>query len=253
MASSGYSSYGSQNAIGAYRTFQKTSFSCSGRPSGYYADVETGCQRMLICDHWYMVNCSKAEKDYTANLLIGQRDKPFVNDGKITYGHHDQIFRSSLCTDYSVLNQIYDNTVQKLKDKNMQLNQQQQATGQQRWKIPAPSRIILPPSYEPQIVDESSARPSTRISYYTRETTTTTRKPSSLQPISNFKYQTSKFDNVAALHNRHDDHLQFEHDDLGTSHSTRYNTSSDFNSAEDRFAKTPLKSTTQRNQLSTTT
>lgn len=29
-------------------------------------------QRMLICDHWYMVNCSKAESDYTANLLIGQ-------------------------------------------------------------------------------------------------------------------------------------------------------------------------------------
>lgn len=60
-------------------------------------------QRMLICDHWYMVNCSKAESDYTANLLIGkhmniqivsnqsicvsyktistgQRDKPFVNE-----------------------------------------------------------------------------------------------------------------------------------------------------------------------------
>lgn len=28
-------------------------------------------QRMLICDHWYMVNCSKAESDYGANLLIG--------------------------------------------------------------------------------------------------------------------------------------------------------------------------------------
>lgn len=30
-------------------------------------------QRMLICDHWYMVNCSKAESDYGANLLIGKR------------------------------------------------------------------------------------------------------------------------------------------------------------------------------------
>lgn len=29
-------------------------------------------QRMLICDHWYMVNCSKAESDYAANLLIGK-------------------------------------------------------------------------------------------------------------------------------------------------------------------------------------
>lgn len=29
-------------------------------------------QRMLICDHWYMVNCSKAESNYGANLLIGK-------------------------------------------------------------------------------------------------------------------------------------------------------------------------------------
>ncbi|GBP50129.1 hypothetical protein EVAR_42810_1 [Eumeta japonica] len=27
-------------------------------------------QRMLICDHWYMVNCSKSLNDYDANLLI---------------------------------------------------------------------------------------------------------------------------------------------------------------------------------------
>lgn len=37
-------------------------------------------QRMLICDHWYMVNCSKSTSDYDKNLLIGQRDKPFVDD-----------------------------------------------------------------------------------------------------------------------------------------------------------------------------
>lgn len=29
-------------------------------------------QRMLICDHWYMVNCSKSESNYGANLLIGK-------------------------------------------------------------------------------------------------------------------------------------------------------------------------------------
>ncbi|KAG6440845.1 uncharacterized protein LOC115440960 isoform X2 [Manduca sexta] len=81
-----------------------TSFTCQGRAAGYYADLETGCQvyhmcdglgrqfsytcpnttlfqqRMLICDHWYMVNCSMSERDYNANLLIGQRDKPFVSD-----------------------------------------------------------------------------------------------------------------------------------------------------------------------------
>ncbi|KAF6198751.1 hypothetical protein GE061_006773 [Apolygus lucorum] len=81
-----------------------TSFSCSGRPIGYYADVENNCQtyhmcgekgemysyacpnttlfhqRMLICAHWYQVNCNKSADDYSANLLIGQRDKPFVDD-----------------------------------------------------------------------------------------------------------------------------------------------------------------------------
>lgn len=42
-------------------------------------------QRMFICDHWYMVNCSRSEIDYTANLLIGQ-NKPFVDDSdKQTY------------------------------------------------------------------------------------------------------------------------------------------------------------------------
>ncbi|KAL3277017.1 hypothetical protein HHI36_012379 [Cryptolaemus montrouzieri] len=82
----------------------KSSFSCDGRVSGYYADVGAGCQvyhmcdglgrkfsfvcpnatlfqqRMLICDHWFMVNCSRSESDYGANLLIGQKGKPFVED-----------------------------------------------------------------------------------------------------------------------------------------------------------------------------
>ncbi|XP_024081237.1 uncharacterized protein LOC112126419 [Cimex lectularius] len=82
----------------------QTSFSCTGRPIGYYADVETDCQvyhmcgeggrqysyacpnttlfhqRMLICAHWYQVNCTRSPEDYHANLLIGQRDKLFVED-----------------------------------------------------------------------------------------------------------------------------------------------------------------------------
>ncbi|XP_055688504.1 uncharacterized protein LOC129793004 [Lutzomyia longipalpis] len=90
--------------VGAHRVIPRTDFSCRGRPAGYYADIETGCeiyhmcdglgrqfsyacpnttlfqQRMLICDHWYMVNCSRAESNYAANLLIGQRDKPFVGE-----------------------------------------------------------------------------------------------------------------------------------------------------------------------------
>ncbi|XP_046658781.1 uncharacterized protein LOC124353031 [Homalodisca vitripennis] len=84
-----------------------TQFTCAGRPPGYYADLETGCQvyhmcteggnqfsyrcpnttlfqqRMLICAHWYQVNCSRSEQHYGANLLIGQRDKPFVNDDSV--------------------------------------------------------------------------------------------------------------------------------------------------------------------------
>ncbi|XP_075975306.1 jiangshi [Anticarsia gemmatalis] len=84
-----------------------TRFTCIGKPAGYYADIDTGCQvyhmcdglgrqfsykcpnmtlfqqRMLICDHWYMVNCSMSERDYDANLLIGQRDKPFVSDDEM--------------------------------------------------------------------------------------------------------------------------------------------------------------------------
>ncbi|KAJ8952664.1 hypothetical protein NQ318_020979 [Aromia moschata] len=42
-------------------------------------------QRMLVCDHWYMVNCSRSEDDYNANLLIGSK-QPFVDDsGTQTY------------------------------------------------------------------------------------------------------------------------------------------------------------------------
>ncbi|CAH1168075.1 unnamed protein product [Phyllotreta striolata] len=83
-------------------------FSCNGRSAGYYADVSKGCQiyhmcdglgrqfsyscpnatlfqqRMLICDHWYMVNCSRATADYSANLLIGQKDKLFVEDSEMS-------------------------------------------------------------------------------------------------------------------------------------------------------------------------
>uniref|UniRef100_A0A336MMM2 CSON003794 protein n=1 Tax=Culicoides sonorensis TaxID=179676 RepID=A0A336MMM2_CULSO len=86
--------------IDRLRNFPRTTFSCSGRPAGYYADVETGCQiyhmcdgqgrqftnicpnatlfqqRMLICDHWYMVNCDRAES---------QRDQPFVTEEERIY------------------------------------------------------------------------------------------------------------------------------------------------------------------------
>lgn len=37
-------------------------------------------QRMLICDHWYMVNCSRSVEDYSANSRIGQKEMPFVDD-----------------------------------------------------------------------------------------------------------------------------------------------------------------------------
>lgn len=100
--------YGTSYSQKTRRGIPATKFACHGRASGYYADVETGCQvyhmcdglgrqfsytcpnttlfqqRMLICDHWYMVNCSRSELDYDANLLIGQRDKPFVSDAEMS-------------------------------------------------------------------------------------------------------------------------------------------------------------------------
>lgn len=45
-------------------------------------------QRMLICDHWYMVNCSTSEADYSANLLIGQKGKKFVDDSDEKTAYH---------------------------------------------------------------------------------------------------------------------------------------------------------------------
>lgn len=45
-------------------------------------------QRMLICDHWYMVNCSKAEKDYDANLLIGEFIQIDRINGNISVGFY---------------------------------------------------------------------------------------------------------------------------------------------------------------------
>ncbi|CAO1440762.1 unnamed protein product [Diamesa serratosioi] len=89
-----------------YSSIPKTKFTCQNRGSGYYADVETGCQvyhmcdqqgkqfdyvcpnatlfqqRMLVCDHWYMVNCSQAESNYKYNSLIGQRNTPFVSESE---------------------------------------------------------------------------------------------------------------------------------------------------------------------------
>uniref|UniRef100_A0A1I8M2M2 Uncharacterized protein n=1 Tax=Musca domestica TaxID=7370 RepID=A0A1I8M2M2_MUSDO len=287
----------SQNAIGAHRTFAKTSFSCSGRPAGYYADIETGCQvyhmcdglgrqfsyscpnttlfqqRMLICDHWYMVNCSKAESDYTANLLIGQRDKPFVNeeennlrtprpdllDRPYAPDYSGESFRNQYQKSLSsILNQIYDNDAQK-KEKSLQstANQPNQPAGQQRWKIPPPSRLILPPAYEPQIPETfvtSTARPPTsRNSYYSASSTTTVRPLTQRTVTANSRSQGLKFNGVAALHNRNDEHLQYEHDDLGTSHSTRYNTSADFNSNEDRNIKNRQKNTQRKTTTTTTT
>ncbi|XP_075144995.1 jiangshi isoform X2 [Haematobia irritans] len=235
----------SQNAIGAHRTFQKTSFSCGGRPAGYYADVETGCQvyhmcdglgrqfsyscpnttlfqqRMLICDHWYMVNCSKAESDYTANLLIGQRDKPFVNEeeNNLRTPRPDLLDRP-YAPDYS--GESFRSQYQKI----------------------------------PENVVTTTARATTRTSYYSPSTTTTPKPSSSLRTTtSNIRSQGVKFNGVAALHNRQDEHLQYELDDLGTSHSTRYNTSADFNSNEDRNVKNqrkPSTSTTKSNLAVTT-
>ncbi|XP_011176423.2 mucin-2 isoform X1 [Zeugodacus cucurbitae] len=267
----------SENAIGAHRVFDKTSFSCAGRPSGYYADVETGCQvyhmcdglgrqfsyscpnttlfqqRMLICDHWYMVNCSRAESDYAANLLIGQRDKPFVNDEENSLrtprpdlldrpyapDYSGESFRNQYEQFPAIQNQIHDSNTHKVQDK---FNVVTQTTpGQQHWKIPSPSRTILPPAYEAQISDVGTSPTSGGNVRFVPKTTQPTPpnkvKTTFNQPKSSSDSATTtaahgqsinRF-NSAALHQRGQ---LGEHEDLGTSHSTRYNTSSDFNSAE---------------------
>ncbi|KAH8395521.1 hypothetical protein KR222_000447, partial [Zaprionus bogoriensis] len=263
------------------RLMQKTSFSCAGRPAGYYADVETGCQvyhmcdglgrqfsytcpnttlfqqRMLICDHWYMVNCSKAESNYAANLLIGQRDKPFVNDeeNNLRTPRPDLLDRpyapdyagESFRNQYKQLtpsqNQIRDDSSKG----SAKLDTQQAQNGQTRWRIPPPSRTILPPAYEPQIeLPSSTVKP--RPSVTSSRGTSTTRRP--VPSVSSVTKRTE------ALHQRKSTNLISDQDadDLGTSHSTRYNTSADFNSVEQpttdaknnstklvQFIKTPSK------------
>ncbi|XP_069998476.1 uncharacterized protein [Penaeus vannamei] len=81
-----------------------TSFTCAGRTAGYYADPDTGCQvyhmcdtlekqysylcpnytlfnqKFMVCDHWYMVNCSSATTFYDLNDHIGE--VPDKKDGQ---------------------------------------------------------------------------------------------------------------------------------------------------------------------------
>ncbi|XP_067644626.1 uncharacterized protein js [Eurosta solidaginis] len=270
----------SENAIGAHRVYEKTSFSCSGRPSGYYADIETGCQvyhmcdglgrqfsyscpnttlfqqRMLICDHWYMVNCSRAESNYAANLLIGQRDKPFVNDEETSLrtprpdlldrpyapDYSGESFRNQYKQLSATQNQIQDLNTEKAQDKSNNIAQ----PGQQHWKIPPPSRNILPPAYEAQTADDTNLPsasenvrfipPKTTPQPPPRTTVTRVRPKVTAAATSTTatrKQQINRL-NSAALHQRHQSN---EYDDLGTSHSTRYNTSADFNSAEQPSGK----------------
>lgn len=42
-------------------------------------------QRMLICAHAYQVNCNRTELYYANNLLIGQKDKHFVNEDPVFF------------------------------------------------------------------------------------------------------------------------------------------------------------------------
>lgn len=66
-----------------------------GRQFSYICPKNTlFLQRMLICDHWYMVSCNKSAEDYTANLLIGQSNKPFVDDSD------EQVYRRTPRPDF---------------------------------------------------------------------------------------------------------------------------------------------------------
>ncbi|XP_066988000.1 uncharacterized protein [Macrobrachium rosenbergii] len=95
-------------------TIPQTTFSCRGHTAGYYADPETGCQvyhmcdtlekqysylcpnytlfnqKFMVCDHWYMVNCSSATDFYDLNDHIGEvsssreNGEEDANDIKVT-------------------------------------------------------------------------------------------------------------------------------------------------------------------------
>lgn len=92
---------------------------------------------------------------------------------------------------------------------------------QHRWKIPIPSLIIQPPAYEGAQKGTTSGRNiAAKLPSAGTEVIFQTKRPISL--------------------NINNDHIQYDADDLGTSHSTRYNTSADFN-----VASQPQKSTTK--------
>ncbi|CAL4069041.1 unnamed protein product [Meganyctiphanes norvegica] len=86
----------------------ETAFRCGGRNAGYYADVEAGCQvyhmcdtlekqfsylcpnytlfnqKFMICDHWYMVNCTMSHSYYELNDHIGEvpdKEANMINKG----------------------------------------------------------------------------------------------------------------------------------------------------------------------------
>ncbi|XP_042878585.1 SH3 domain-containing protein C23A1.17-like [Penaeus japonicus] len=90
-----------------------TSFTCAGRTAGYYADPETGCQvyhmcdtlekqysvlcpnytlfnqKFMVCDHWYMVNCSSATTFYDLNHHIGEVPDKTKDNGTGANAIHD--------------------------------------------------------------------------------------------------------------------------------------------------------------------
>jgi hypothetical protein len=42
-------------------------------------------QRMMVCDHWFMVDCKTSQLYYAANERIGDKNQPFISAGeKIT-------------------------------------------------------------------------------------------------------------------------------------------------------------------------
>lgn len=42
-------------------------------------------QRMMVCDHWFMVDCKTSHLHFAANERIGVQNQPFIASGeKIT-------------------------------------------------------------------------------------------------------------------------------------------------------------------------
>lgn len=134
----------------AYTRVPKTKFSCDGLPYEYgmYADEETGCQayhlcyngrkdsflcgvgtvfnqRILHCDYWYSVDCSKSSQYYSSNAYMGSAQPepgPAQASGSVQSNYKSRTEISS--SSQPVRQTSYSNSNQQQWSQNAQQNEE---------------------------------------------------------------------------------------------------------------------------------